>query len=72
MALMIIAWVVCVILGAAVGFFAGTIIWHMGFELLGSAVALIGAGAGGIFAFFGFLTLQDRWEQSPSAGKSAG
>jgi uncharacterized membrane protein YeaQ/YmgE (transglycosylase-associated protein family) len=58
-----LAWIVCVILGAVVGFFAGYIVWRLGFELLGSALALVGAGAGGIIAFFGFLSLQDRWEE---------
>ena len=49
-------WVACVILGAVAGFFAGYLLWKLGFELIGSAVALVGAGLGGILAFFGFLS----------------
>jgi hypothetical protein len=51
-----LVWVGCVILGAVVGFLLGYILWKLGFELIGSAVALVGAGIGGIFAFLGFLT----------------
>ena len=32
----------------------------LGFELIGSAVALVGAGAGGILVFFGFLNWQEK------------
>jgi hypothetical protein len=53
-------WVVCVILGAIVGFLLGLLLWALGFELLGSAVALVGAGAGGIIAFLAFLSLGDK------------
>ena len=56
---LILVWIVCVILGAAVGFLAGYVLWKLGFELIGSAVALVGAGAGGIVAFLWFLTWQD-------------
>jgi hypothetical protein len=56
---LILAWIVCVILGAAVGFLAGYVLWKLGFELIGSAVALVGAGAGGIVAFLWFLNWQD-------------
>jgi hypothetical protein len=51
-----IVWIACVILGALAGYFLGYIIWQLGFELIGSAVALVGAGVGGLLAFFGFLT----------------
>jgi ABC-type xylose transport system permease subunit len=51
-----LVWVACVILGAVAGFFAGYLLWKLGFELIGSAVALVGAGLGGILAFFGFLS----------------
>jgi len=56
---LVIAWIVCVILGAVVGFLAGYILWKIGFELIGSAVALVGAGAGGIVAFLWFLQWSD-------------
>jgi hypothetical protein len=52
---LILVWIACVIFGAAAGFLAGWILWKLGFELIGSAVALAGAGVGGIAAFFGFL-----------------
>jgi hypothetical protein len=54
-----LVWIVCVILGAAVGFLAGYLLWKLGFELLGSAVLMVGAGVGGIVAFFGFLNWRD-------------
>jgi hypothetical protein len=50
-----IVWIACVILGALAGYFLGYFIWQLGFELIGSAVALVGAGVGGVLAFFGFL-----------------
>ena len=56
---LIIAFIVCVIVGAAVGFFAGWILWKIGLELIGSAIALVGAGVGGIIAFLAFL----RWQE---------
>jgi hypothetical protein len=64
-------WVICVILGAIAGFVIGLVLWALGFELLGSAVALVGAGAGGIMAFLGFLALGDRFAERrsrPSSG----
>jgi len=54
-----IVWIVCVIVGAVVGFGAGWLLWKLGFELIGSAVALVGAGAGGILAFLWFMNWQD-------------
>jgi hypothetical protein len=48
-------WIVCVILGAVAGFVLGWALWKLGFELIGSAVALVGAGFGGIAAFFAYL-----------------
>jgi len=56
---LIVAWIVCVIVGAAVGFLAGYILWKIGLELIGSAVALVGAGVGGIIAFLWFLQWSD-------------
>ena len=52
--------IVSVIVGGIVGFLLGFLLWKLGFELIGSAVALVGAGAGGIVAFFAFLALGDR------------
>ncbi|MFL5759686.1 MAG: hypothetical protein ACJ789_08105 [Thermomicrobiales bacterium] len=52
---LICVWIACVILGGIAGFSAGYILWKLGFELIGSAVALVGAGVGGIVAFFWFL-----------------
>jgi hypothetical protein len=56
---LVAAWIICVILGAAVGWFIGWALWKMGLELIGSAVALVGAGAGGILAFLGFMNWQE-------------
>jgi hypothetical protein len=53
-------WILSVLLGAIVGFLIGFLLWKLGFELIGSAVALVGAGAGGIIAFLAFLSLGDR------------
>jgi hypothetical protein len=55
-ATLILVWIVCVIAGAAAGYLLGYLLWRLGFEIIGSAVALVGAGVGGILAFFGFLT----------------
>ena len=55
-----LVWVGCVIVGAIAGFLAGYVLWQLGFELIGSAVALVGAGVGGIAAFFGFLSWSER------------
>ena len=38
---------------------SATCVWKLGFELIGSAIALVGAGAGGILVFFGFLNWQE-------------
>jgi hypothetical protein len=53
-------WVLCVVLGAIVGLAIGGLAWKLGFELIGSAIALVGAGAGGIIAFLAFLSLGDK------------
>ena len=52
---LILAWIACVVLGAVVGFGAGWVLWQIGFELIGSAVSMVGAGVGGIAAFLWFL-----------------
>jgi hypothetical protein len=53
--LMILLWAGCVLLGAFVGLVIGYIVWKLGFELIGSAIALVGAGVGGILAFVAVL-----------------
>ena len=57
---MIVLWIACVLVGAFVGFMIGNVLWQMGFELIGSSVALVGAGVGGIVAFLGVLGWLDR------------
>jgi hypothetical protein len=52
---LILVWIGCVLVGAAVGFGIGYILWRIGFELIGGSVALVGAGVGGIVVFFWFL-----------------
>lgn len=52
---LIAIWIGCVIVGALVGYLIGYLLWQLGFELLGSAVMLVGAGAGGILAFLAVL-----------------
>jgi hypothetical protein len=51
-----LVWIACVLIGALAGYFLGYLIWQLGFELIGSAVALVGAGVGELLAFFGFLS----------------
>lgn len=52
--------VVCTFVGALAGYLAGFILWKLGFVLIGSAVALVGAGIGGIVVFLGVLGWYDR------------
>jgi hypothetical protein len=56
---LIVVWIGCVIIGALVGYWIGLLLWRAGFELLGSAVTLVGAGVGGILVFLAFL----RWSE---------
>jgi hypothetical protein len=56
---LILVWIGCVIIGALVGYWIGLILWQLGFELLGSAVTLVGAGLGGTLMFLAFL----RWSE---------
>ena len=51
------AWVIPV---AVAGFLVGYALWNLGYELIGSAVSLVGAGLGGILAFFGDLNWSER------------
>jgi hypothetical protein len=52
---LIAIWIACVLLGGAVGFLIGWGVWKLGFELIGGAIALVGAGAGGIIMFLWFM-----------------
>jgi len=56
---LIVVWIACVLVGALVGWLIGTLLWRMGFELIGSAVTLVGAGLGGIIVFLAIL----RWSE---------
>jgi hypothetical protein len=56
---LIVLWIGCVIVGALVGYLIGMVLWQLGFELLGSAVTLVGAGLGGILVFLALL----RWQE---------
>src|SRR5215218_10100334 len=56
---LIVLWIGCVIVGALVGYLIGLGLWKLGFELLGSAVTLVGAGLGGILVFLALL----RWSE---------
>ena len=56
---LIVIWIGCVIVGALVGYLIGLLLWQLGFELLGSAVTLVGAGLGGILMFLAIL----RWSE---------
>jgi hypothetical protein len=56
----IVAWIACVLVGAGIGYLAGYVLWKLGFELIGSAVALVGAGAGGIVVFLALLSWWER------------
>jgi len=61
----ILVWIACVVVGAFVGYLAGYGLWKLGFELIGSAVALVGAGVGGIVVF---LALLSWWDRRSTAG----
>ena len=56
---LILVWIVCVIVGAIIGFGIGWLLWKAGLELIGSAVALVGAAVGGFVVFFAFM----RWSE---------
>jgi hypothetical protein len=59
-AVWIVVWIACVLVGAGVGYLAGYVLWKLGFEIIGSAVALVGAGVGGILVFLALLSWWDR------------
>jgi hypothetical protein len=54
-------WIACVAVGAIGGFAIGWIIWKMGFELIGSSIALAGAGLGGILVLVAYLKRVEAW-----------
>lgn len=56
---MILLWIGCVIVGAIIGFAIGYGLWKLGFELIGSAVALVGAAVGGFVVLFGVMKWMD-------------
>jgi hypothetical protein len=64
---LVLLWIGCVILGAVVGFLIGYVVWRLGFELIGSAIALVGAGVGGILAFVAVLNW---WSDRPDRARS--
>ena len=57
---LVLVWIGCVIVGAIAGWALGSVLWALGFELLGSSVALVGAGLGGILVFLALL----RWSEN--------
>ena len=57
---LILIWIACVIVGAVVGFAIGWLLWKAGLELIGSAVALVGAGVGGFVMLFAVM----RWAEN--------
>ncbi len=62
-----VVWVACVLVGAAIGYGIGWAIWKLGFELIGSAVALVGAAVGGILLLFAFMSWYDDREMARDA-----
>ena len=52
---MIVVWTACVVIGAGLGYLAGYILYQLGFVIIGSAVALVGAGVGGIVMLFAVM-----------------
>ncbi len=55
----VLVWIACVVVGAVIGFGIGWALWKLGFELIGSAVALVGAGIGGFVVLFAFMRWAD-------------
>jgi len=51
-----LVWIGCVIVGAAIGFLAGYVLWKLGFELIGGTVAVVGAYIGGFIVLFGLAS----------------
>jgi hypothetical protein len=57
---MVVLWIGCVIVGAVAGYLIGYALWKLGLELIGSAVALVGAGVGGFVVFFALVAWFER------------
>lgn len=55
----ILFWIGCGLLGLIGGFMAGWLIWQLGFEVLGSMLAIIGAGFGGLFVVYLYMRKQE-------------
>jgi hypothetical protein len=55
----VLVWILCVVIGAAIGFGIGYVLYKLGLELIGSAVALVGAGIGGFVMLFAFMRWSD-------------
>ncbi|MGD9710801.1 MAG: hypothetical protein AB7V46_01895 [Thermomicrobiales bacterium] len=51
----VLVWAVCVVLGALIGYGIGWALWKAGLELVGSAVALVGAAVGGFVILYFFM-----------------
>ena len=65
---LIAVWIACVILGGAAGYLIGWGVWKLGFEVIGGAIALVGAGVGGIVMFLWFMNWSEdrrneQWRQ---------
>ncbi len=56
--------VVGALLGAGVGLLIGWLLWQLGFTLIGTAVMLVGAGAGAVFGFFAVASWSERRAQT--------
>ncbi len=55
----IAVWIACVVIGVLAGYGLGWLLWKAGLELIGSAVALVGAALGGFVVFYLFM----RWTE---------
>ena len=60
---LVVVWILCVLVGAGLGFLAGWALWKLGFELIGSSVAIVGAVIGGILIFIWLMSTNfaNRW-----------
>ncbi len=60
---MAVVWIACVLVGAGIGYLAGWTLWKLGFEVIGGAVALAGAAAGGILILVWLMSTDfaERW-----------
>ncbi len=58
---LVVVGIACIIVGGAIGFGVGWVIWKLGFELIGSSVALAGAALGGVLTFLWFMNKRDSY-----------